>query len=127
MTQIMLEHVNITVPNPHKTAKMLGDLFGWRIRWEGAGMMGGYTVHCGDDAQYIALYAPEDSSTAGDARYSGSGNLNHIGIVVADLEAIETKVKALGFTPVNHGDYEPGRRFYFVDGESVEYEIIAYD
>ena len=55
MTQILLEHVNITVPDPHKTAKILGDLFGWRIRWEGAGMMGGYSVHCGEVNQYIAL------------------------------------------------------------------------
>lgn len=127
MTQILLEHVNITVPDPHKTAKMLGDLFGWRIRWEGAGMMGGYSVHCGDDNQYIALYSPQDGTIESCAKTIRHGNLNHIGIVVADLDAMEPKVKTLGFTPINHGDYEPGRRFYFIDSDSVEYEIIAYD
>ena len=127
MTQVKLEHVNITVPNPHKTAKMFGDLFGWKIRWEGAGKLGGYTVHCGDDAQYVALYSPQDGSIEGHTDYARQGHLNHIGIVVADLDDMENKVKTLGLTPNNHGDYEPGRRFYFMDEDSVEYEIIAYD
>ena len=33
-----LEHVNITVSNPKSTAKMLGHLFGWHVRWEGPAM-----------------------------------------------------------------------------------------
>lgn len=33
---------------------------------------------------------------------------------------------AAGFTPFNHGDYEPGRRFYFLDGDGIEYEIVSY-
>ncbi|HBR42432.1 MAG TPA: glyoxalase, partial [Sulfitobacter pontiacus] len=31
------------------------------------------------------------------------------------------------FTPVNHADYEPGRRFYFRDHDGVEYELVQYD
>ena len=59
--------------------------------------------------------------------YDTTGALNHIGVTVDDLDAAETLVKAQGFTPVNHADYEPGRRFYFRDHDGVEYELVQYD
>ena len=31
-----------------------------------------------------------------------------------------------GLTPFSHGDYEPGRRFYFLDPDGVEYEVVSY-
>ena len=50
----------------------------------------------------------------------------HFGVVVDDLSAVEAKVKAAGFTPFNHGDYEPGKRFYFNDQDDVEWEVVSY-
>ena len=35
MSQAMLEHVNVTVTDPEKTAALLCELFDWRIRWQG--------------------------------------------------------------------------------------------
>jgi len=125
-----LEHVNVTVCDPATTAKMLIDLFGWHIRWEGASMEGaGYTIHVGSDTSYVALYTGPGEQTVpkGDASYVTRGGLNHLGVVVDDLDAVEAKVKALGMTPTSHADYEPGRRFYFNDPDGVEIEVIAYD
>ena len=31
-----------------------------------------------------------------------------------------------GFKPINHADYEPGRRFYFHDHDGIEYEVVSY-
>lgn len=123
-----LEHVNFTVADPKKTAAMLIDLFGWHIRWQGAGMTTGYTVHVGGDDDYVALfsYGPDAPHVEAGASYHHVGGLNHIGVVVDDLDAVETRVKQLGFTPTNHGDYEPGRRFYFSDGDNIEIEVISY-
>ncbi|MEO1042540.1 MAG: VOC family protein [Pseudomonadota bacterium] len=121
-----LEHVNLTVRNPKKTAKMLVDLFDWRVRWEGESQLGGYTVHVGNDDDYLAIYAPEHGQDETDGAKSRLGNLNHIGVEVDDLDASEKRVKALGFTPFNHGNYEPGRRFYFLDDDGVEYELVSY-
>ena len=59
--------------------------------------------------------------------YQTKGGLNHLAVVVEDLNATEAAVKAAGFTPQNHGDYEPGRRFYFRDGDGIEYEAVQYD
>ena len=125
-----LEHVNITVSDPKRTAQMLIDLFGWHIRWEGSAMAGaGYTVHVGSEDSYVAVYAgcdPAQTVPEEDASYQTRGGLNHIGVVVDDLDAVEDRVKAMGLTPHSHADYEPGRRFYFHDPDGLEIEVISY-
>ena len=120
-----LEHVNITVSNPQRSAAMLCDLFDRHVRWEGAAKNGGTTLHVGTKDSYVAVY-----SMGGDVRptdtYGTVGGLNHIGVVVDDLATTEARVIAMGFTPHNHGDYEPGRRFYFNDGDGIEIEVVSY-
>lgn len=122
-----LEHVNISVPDPRASAAMLSRLFGWHIRWEGKALGDGYTVHVGDNESYLALYSGMgELSEPGDSYRTRSG-LNHIGVVVEDLAATEAQVKAAGYTPHNHADYEPGRRFYFDGPDGIEFEVVAYD
>lgn len=121
-----LEHVNLTVSNPQRTADLLIDLFDWHIRWSGGAIHGGHTIHVGSDDDYLALYSLPDSSTEPLDTYHRVTGLNHIAFVVDDLDDIERRVIAAGFEPVNHGDYEPGRRFYFRDHDHVEYEIVSY-
>ena len=121
MAQGMLEHVNVTVSDPRRTAEMLERLFGWRIRWEGPAKLNGRTVHVGTDNAYVALW----SHPGFHAAEEGS-RLNHIGIVVEDLDAAEQKVIAEGFTPQSHADYDPGRRFYFDDNDGIEFEVVSY-
>ncbi|MFQ6552398.1 VOC family protein [Aestuariibius insulae] len=121
-----LEHVNVTVVDPAQTAEMLCDLFGWKIRWQGDAMMGGHTKHVGDEESYLAIYSPGDPSNAEELSYGTRGGLNHIGVVVGDLDAVEEKVKARGYKPENHGDYEPGKRFYFTEENGIEIEVVSY-
>lgn len=94
-----LEHINITVPDPQASAAILCDLFGWHIRWEGDAINGGYTVHVGDADSYLALYHPTGTLTPMGNTYSQISGLNHIGVVVDDLGAMEAKVVAAGYTP----------------------------
>ena len=122
----MLEHVNVTVSNPKRTAAMMQQLFGWKIRWQGAAKNGGYTVHVGSDDNYLAVYSVGTPDDPGESTYNFKGGLNHIGIVVDNLDAIEELVVSAGYTPENHGDYEPGRRFYFYDHDGIEFEVISY-
>jgi catechol 2,3-dioxygenase-like lactoylglutathione lyase family enzyme len=122
MAEGMLEHVNVTVADPRRTAERLCRLFGWQVRWEGPAKLGGYTVHVGAEENYVAVYAyPPEANWTGD-----SGRLNHIGVVVDDLDAAEQRVKQEGFVPHNHGSYEPGRRFYFDDADGIEFEVVSY-
>ena len=127
MTNGTLEHVNLTVSDADKTAAMLCDLFGWKVRWSGDAMNGlGRTVHVGTDDAYLAVYAPRVETSAAKDNYLQHGGLNHVGIVVDDLDAAEKAVEAAGFKTHSHADYEPGRRFYFHDHDGVEFELVSY-
>lgn len=123
MRTVFIEHVNLTVSNPDASAELLGRLFGWKVRWTGPARDGGRSVHVGDDLTYIALYSPPES---GSHRYPKGEPLNHVGLVVDDLDAMERKVVEAGLEPFNHGNYEPGRRFYFFDPDGIEYELVSY-
>ncbi|WP_172298852.1 VOC family protein [Pseudoruegeria sp. HB172150] len=126
MTQSTLEHANITVSDPDATAAWLCDIFGWDVRWQGDAIHGGRTVHVGSNGSYLAIYNPGKLQPKKDISYYTVGGLNHVGIVVDDLDEIEDRVKAKGFAPHSHADYEPGRRFYFHDHDGVEYEVVSY-
>ena len=121
-----LEHVNITVRDPAATAAWLKDVFGWPVRWQGGSIHGGQSWHVGEAADYVALYAPPQPTEPATESYYAHGGLNHVGVVVDDLDAVEARVKAAGFTPHSHADYEPGRRFYFDDSDGIEWEVVSY-
>ncbi len=121
-----LEHVNITVPDARATADFLSRLLGWHIHWQGASLNDGYSVHVGNADSYLALYTPKAPVAEAHPRYGNAAGLNHVGIVVADLDAVEARVRAEGIETFNHADYEPGRRFYFDGPDAVEYEMVSY-
>ena len=121
-----LEHANVTVRNPEESAAMLCRIFGWHIRWEGPSLMGGRTVHVGSDSSYLALYTPGDDP--GERTHPDRvGGLQHLGILVDDLDLVEARVRAEGIEPHTFMTYDPGRRFYFDDHDGIEFEVVAYD
>lgn len=126
MSEAYLEHANLTVRNPDATAKLLVELFDWRIRWQGEAIHGGHTVHVGGEASYLALYTHSSESKKPVDSFKHMLGLNHLGIVVDDLDSAEKRILAAGFKTRSHGDYEPRRRFYFEDGDGLEFEVIAY-
>ena len=128
-----IEHVNITVSQPERSARLLEDLFGWHVRWQGPARDGGRVIHVGDDANYLAVYAlPETARERDwegklkDHAWPKGAPLNHVGIQVEDLDGVEQRVIAAGLVPFSHGDYDPGRRFYFMDWDGIEFEIVSY-
>lgn len=125
MPRPFIEHVNLTVSDPARTAAMLGAIFGWEERWHGPAQSGGWTVHIGSPDCYLALYTPPEEE--GEVpRYPKGEPLNHVGIEVDDLTSVEAKVAAHGLRPFAHGDYAPGKRFYFLDFDGIEYEVVSY-
>ena len=128
-SKAVLEHANITVADARATAEKLCELFDWTIRWDGEVLNGlGRSVHVGGEDYYLALYAPAEPKGTTDGRYQMAtiGSLNHIGVVVEDLDAMEERVKAHGYETKLHADYEPGRRFYFDFEDNLEIEIVSY-
>ena len=124
MSAAKLEHVNVTVTNPVRTAALLCDLCGWHIRWEGPSMNNGRTIHVGSDTAYLALYS--DGQVASD--FPKGQPFNHVGLQVDDLAAAEKTVVAAGLTPFSHGAYTPGpSTFYFLDWDGIEFEMVSYE
>lgn len=123
----LLEHANITVSDASRTADWMSKLFDWKIRWQGPSKDGGHSIHIGTENQYIALYQPAEGTQAAQSSYHTRGGLNHMAVVVEDIDKAEKDVKSAGFVPENHADYEPGKRFYFHDSDAIEYEVVQYD
>ena len=119
-----IEHVNLTVSDPERTADLLGQVFGWRIRWRGPARDNGRVIHVGDDRVYLAVYTPPEGTDP--AIFEKGRPLNHVGFQVEDLDEIERRVIAAGLRPFAHDDYEPGRRFYFLDPDGTEFEVVSY-
>lgn len=122
MASPRIEHVNLTVTDPDRTAFLLEALFGWQERWRGPSQMGGWTIHVGSETDYVALYTHDGEQGA----HPKGRPFNHLGVAVDDLDQVEARVIAAGLTPFNHADYEPGRRFYFFDPDGIEYEVVSY-
>ena len=118
-----LEHVNIRVSDPARTAAFLSKITGWTERWRGPAIDDGWTIHLGAQFDYIALYTTKEPVTG---RFEKGAPLQHIGIVVDDLDAAEAIVKAHRLIPFSHADYVPGRRFYFFDWDGIEFELVSY-
>lgn len=125
MSLARIEHVNVTVSDPERAATLMEQVFGWHVRWKGPARDGGRTIHVGSDDHYVALYTGTASACASDDFAKGRP-LNHVGILVHDLDSVESRVRAAGLMPFNHADYEPGRRFYFLDPDGIEYEVLSY-
>ncbi|WP_225204756.1 VOC family protein [Novosphingobium huizhouense] len=123
MPAARLEHVNIRVSDPSRTASFLAALTGWTERWRGPAIHEGWTIHLGDAFDYIALYTTREPFAG---QFAKGAPLQHIGIVVDDLDAAEAIVMAHGLVPFNHADYAPGRRFYFLDWDGIEFELVSY-
>jgi catechol 2,3-dioxygenase-like lactoylglutathione lyase family enzyme len=118
-----MEHVNLTVSDIERSAEFFSKLLGWRQRWRGPALNGGETIHVGDERSYLALYTDPKSHR----RFAKGAPLNHVGVVVEDLEAAERVVLDAGLATFNHADYEPGRRFYFFDWDGIEFEVVSYE
>ena len=125
MPEPRIEHVNVTVSDPDRAARLMAALFGWHVRWQGPARSGGRTIHVGSDDHYIALYSGLGVAYTADDFAKGQP-LNHIGVEVDDLAAIEAKVVAAGLRPFGHDTYDPGHRFYFLDPDGIEYEVVSY-
>ena len=120
-----MEHANLAVSDIDRLAELLQALLGWGVRWRGPAMNGGETIHVGTDAAYLALYTNPQVKARGPVRLGVP--LNHIGLQVDDLDSAQAVVEANGLVTYHHSDYAPGRRFYFLDWDGIEFEVVSYE
>lgn len=126
MSGAMIEHLNFTATDPVRTAERLSRVFGWHIRWQGPSLGGGKSVHVGTDERYLAIYSPPDAVMDRPVSYATKGGLNHIGVLVDDLDEAEARVLEEGYKTLSHQTYDPGSRFYFHNEDGIEFEVVSY-
>jgi catechol 2,3-dioxygenase-like lactoylglutathione lyase family enzyme len=124
MATARLEHVNISVTDNERTARLLERLTGWHRRWEGPSLDNGRSIHLGTDDAYVAIH----TSPRVKGGFVKSVPMNHIGIAVDDLNVAEDVVSEAGLEPFNHSQYNPGpRSFNFFDWDGIEWEVVSYE
>ncbi|MEM7667272.1 MAG: VOC family protein [Pseudomonadota bacterium] len=125
MPKGQLEHANLSVTDPERSADLFKRMLGWQERWRGPSQKYGWSLHVGDPANgatYLALYTGDH--VKGD--YAKGQPLNHVGLTVDHLAEAEKVVSEAGLEPFGHDDYDPGKRFYFFDWDGIEFEVVSY-
>ncbi|MBB1312858.1 VOC family protein [Aliivibrio sp. SR45-2] len=128
MTQF--EHANITVPNIDAAiAFLLNAAPDFRVKIDQTPVGSYRWAHVGNDEYYFALQEPKDATSSQDTRkpYHNIG-VNHIGMIVDNLDHLQEKLLALGYEQNGLVTQEKhGRRTYFYDKAGFEWELVEYD
>ncbi len=121
---MFIEHVNLTVTDLDRSIAFYSDLLDLHVRWKGLVDADRLGAHVGDDRHYLALFEAKAPGEV-DHDYLRPG-VNHFGFVVDDLDEARRRLATLGATIHLEGEYEPGRRIYFMDPDGYEVELVAY-
>ena len=124
-----IEHVNITVPdidNAVSFIKIVAPDF--IVRKDEIALDGYRWLHIGNDAYYFALQQAHLDSNPKDKNqtYKNYG-VNHIALVVSDLEVIKNKLIEADYNQgIRTPDEEFRKRAYFYDAAGFEWELVEY-
>lgn len=124
-----LEHANITVPDVEDAARFLQTLDpAFEIRHAGVGDDGLRWMHIGTQTSYFALRdVPPANSSEAPVHDMYRIGVNHLGVVVKDIEAVAARLRTAGYEELSPGEAHPHRaRAYFLDGAGFEWELIEY-
>lgn len=124
-----LEHANLTVPDIDAAIDFLKAVEpAFRVLHD-AGDSGGYRwVHIGAGETYLALEEPHEAvADARMARRYADYGINHIGLVVDDVDAAAARLAARGYREGHRAERHPARvRRYFLDAAGFEWELVQY-
>ena len=132
MNPSRLEHLNVTLTDLDRATRALQAIVPqWSVRgagtWDDGDGRAHAWRHVGDDFQYLALYEAGPGSAL---RASGPRSaFNHLALVVDDLDAALTRLRALDI-PLDHvGGSTAHRRsaYVMIEPERLQIELVAYD
>ena len=124
-----LEHENITVFDVAAALKFLKVIDpDFKIRHDEKPPKSHRWVHIGNDENYFALQEPHlDSDSEDHRRTYRDIRINHLGLVVDDLETVVTRLNKHGYRKRIEVEYNPHRkRAYYYDSADFECELVEY-
>ena len=126
---VRIEHANLTVPDIDATIRFLQCVDpGFRVLNDAVGQGGYRWAHIGTPVGYFALEEPHEPTpdAALKRRYADFG-VNHIGLVVDDVDALADRLLAAGYSEGFVSERHPARiRRYFLDSAGMEWEFVQY-
>ncbi|MEZ9057098.1 VOC family protein [Vibrio pelagius] len=123
--QAYVEHANITVSNIDDAVQFIQTAIP-EFKERHRGQTNYRWCHIGTDDSYIALQEVVARKQTDRSPYLDVG-INHIGIVVDDVDRVEKRLLAAGYEQNDIGEDNPFRkRVYFYDASGVEWEFIEY-
>ena len=124
-----LEHANITVQDVDAAIAFLLCVDPDFTILHDSGTGGDHRwVHLGTTHGYFALETPHDPQASPEhrRRYHDFG-VNHIGLVVDDVDAVAQRLQAADYPETYVADPHPTRiRRYFQDPSGMEWELVQY-
>ncbi len=123
-----LEHANVTVRKIEDSLSFLKIACPtFKVRSKGARADGGGNwLHFGNDEFYIAFEERTEPVAKIENLYTQAG-VNHLGLVVEDMDRIVNDLDAAGFRKGIPGeDIESRRRRYYFDDNGFEWELVEY-
>ncbi len=120
-----VEHANISVTDVDEAIRFFTTAMpDFRIRHD-TGPVDNRWIHLGTDTTYISINQMPDHAEGRFQR--GSPGYNHVGFVVADADALRSRMLAAGYQEGFVPEPHPHRkRVYFIDNNGMEYEFIQY-
>lgn len=123
--QAYVEHANITVSNIDDAVQFIQTAIP-EFKERHRGQTNYRWCHIGTDDSYIALQEVVARKQTDRSPYLDVG-INHIGIVVDDVDRVQKRLLAAGYEQNDIGEDNPFRkRVYFYDASGVEWEFIEY-
>ena len=121
-----IEHANITVRDMAQAVRFITTaLPHFRIRGRDRSGRDGW-LHVGTDETYISLTHSPRAPLDKRVPYQDLG-VNHIGIVVADVDAVVARLQAAGYRQDSETEVSRWRkRYYFLDDDNLQWEFIQY-
>ncbi|MCW8330118.1 VOC family protein [Photobacterium sp. SDRW27] len=121
-----VEHANVTVNNLDNTVDFLqAAIPEFQIRHQGQAEHYRW-CHIGTDNSYLALQEIVERTQIDRIPYRDVG-LNHIGLVIEDVDAARKRLLAAGYRENDIVSPHPWRkRIYFWDQDGIEWEFTEY-
>lgn len=124
---MLLEHVNLTVSDLDRSVAFYCGLLDVDVRWRrDPDSPDTPAAHLGDERGYVALFQARHGEAIPASDYGRVG-FNHLGFIVADLDAKVAWLREQGVDVREPEPYPPGRRVYFDDFDGIEVELVEYD
>lgn len=126
---VRLEHANLHAADVDGMIRFLKTAFPeFEIRADQVRAEDGVRwVHVGTPDTYIAVYAASREPGHTRQLYNGEPQVNHLGYVVDDAEALRARLRSAGYRDTTVENHHPHRkRIYFEDPEGNEWEFVEY-